>query len=306
MNPEPSAPWMPPANHPPELPPEIRRRILGYQRNELTEHLIYSKLAETARAPENRRTLQRIADDELSHYERWRSCTGEDVEPDRGRVRRFYWLGRIFGFTFGVKLVEKGEGDAQEAYEDLRELIPDVDAIIQDEDRHEEELIALLDEERLAYAGSVVLGLNDALVELTGALAGFTLALQNARLIAVTGLITGIAAALSMAASEYLSTKADPGTKDPARAALYTGGAYLATVFVLITPFLLLADYYVSLASSLTLAVLIIAGFNYYISVARDLNFRRQFVEMAVVSLGVAAFSFFIGYVLRTFWGVDV
>ena len=49
--------------------------------------------------------------------------------------------------------------------------------------------------------GSVVLGLNDELVEFTGALAGFTLALSDHRLIALTGSITGIAAALSMASS---------------------------------------------------------------------------------------------------------
>ena len=36
---------------------------------------------------------------------------------------------------------------------------------------------------------------------------GFTLALSDSKLIALTGSITGIAAALSMASSEYLSTK---------------------------------------------------------------------------------------------------
>ena len=51
---------------------------------------------------------------------------------------------------------------------------------------------------RLEYMGSVVLGLNDALVEFTGALAGFTLALSDSRLTALTGSITGIAAALSI------------------------------------------------------------------------------------------------------------
>jgi VIT1/CCC1 family predicted Fe2+/Mn2+ transporter len=97
----------------------------------------------------------------------------------------------------------------------------------------------LLDEELLRYAGSIVLGLNDALVELTGALAGFTLALQNTRLIALTGLITGVAAALSMAASEYLSTRSEGGGRSPLRASLYTGTAYIITVFLLILPYLL-------------------------------------------------------------------
>ena len=83
------------------------------------------------------------------------------------------------------------------------------------------------------------------------------------------------------------------------------GGAYLVTVFVLIAPYLLLSNYYTSMTITLTFSVLIIAAFNYYISVAKDLNFKRQFLEMAIVSLGVAAFSFLVGFVLRMFWGVD-
>ena len=68
------------------------------------------------------------------------------------------------------------------------------------------------------YTGSIVLGLNDALVELTGALAGLTLALQDTKLIALTGSITGIAAALSMGASEYLSTKSEDVDRSPVKA----------------------------------------------------------------------------------------
>ena len=59
----------------------------------------------------------------------------------------------------------------------------------------------------------MVLGLNDALVEFTGALAGYTFALQNTLLVAMTGLITGVAASLSMATSEYLSTKSEENAK---------------------------------------------------------------------------------------------
>jgi len=151
-----------------------------------------------------------------------------------------------------------------------------------------------------------VLGLSDALVELTGALAGLTLALQNTKLIAMTGSITGIAAALSMAASEYLSTKAEKTVKNPLRASLYTGVAYLITVLLLILPYLVATNYYLCLACSLALAVLIIALFNYYISVAKDEPFRRRFLEMAGLSLGVAAFSFVVGLVMRVFLGVEI
>ena len=164
----------------------------------------------------------------------------------------------------------------------------------------------MLDEELLQYAGSVVLGLSDALVELTGALAGLTLAFQNTSLIALSGLITGIAAALSMAASEYLSTQSEKTTRKPARAALYTGIAYVITVTLLILPYLLIQNYYIDLALALVTAVLIIAAFNYYISVAKDEPFRKRFIEMTGLSLGVAAVSFIIGYLIRRLLGIDI
>jgi len=202
--------------------------------------------------------------------------------------------------------MERGEEKAQDNYSLLKGRIPNIDKWIHDEEIHEQKLLAMLDEERLRYAGSVVLGLNDALVELTGALAGLTLALQNVKLIALSGLITGIAASLSMAASEYLSTRSEVTDKHPVRAAVYTGIAYIITVTLLVLPYLLIPNYIVDLVITLTVAVLIIAGFNYYISVAKDEPFRARFLEMAGLSLGVATFSFIIGYFIRQWLGVDV
>ena len=152
----------------------------------------------------------------------------------------------------------------------------------------------------------MVLGLNDALVELTGALAGLTLALQNTKLIALTGLITGIAAALSMATSEYLSTKTEGTVRNPLKASVYTGVAYLITVSFLVLPYLILKNYYLCLGCTMSAAVLIIALFNYYISVAKDESFKKRFLEMTALSLGVAVFSFLIGFLIRIFLGVDI
>ncbi len=154
--------------------------------------------------------------------------------------------------------------------------------------------------------GSVVLGLNDALVELTGALAGFTFAFKDSQLIALAGLITGVSASFSMAASEYLSTKAEEGEQDPLRSAIYTGIAYLVTVFLLVIPFLILDNYLFSLIWTILNAIVVIAVFNYYISVAKGYNFRRRFLEMASISLGVALFSFILGNFISNWLGVEI
>ena len=165
----------------------------------------------------------------------------------------------------------------------------------------------MLDEERLHYVGSMVLGLNDALVELTGSLAGFALALQNTKLIALSGLIVGISATFSMASSEFLAAKSE-GRTDALKSCSYTGIAYLITVIALILPYLLFPvhQYMAALACMLAVVILIIAAFTYYTSVAQDQPFRSRFWEMALISVGVAVVSFVVGILAKKFLGVDI
>jgi VIT1/CCC1 family predicted Fe2+/Mn2+ transporter len=289
-----------------QLSEETRKKVILFQQTEITESHIYRRLAKRIKSADNAKILDQIADDELRHYNIWKGYTNEEVKPRWIIVWFYYIVGIVFGFTFGIKLMEMGEEGAQKNYADISKDIPEAAKIQQEEDGHEQQLIGMLDEERLRYAGSVVLGLNDALVELTGALAGLTLALQDVKLIALSGLITGIAASLSMSASEYLSTRSEDTGKHPVRAAVYTGIAYVITVTLLILPYLLFTNYYLDLAISLVTAVLIIAVFNYYISVAKGVSFRARFTEMATLSLSVAAFSFVIGYFIRIWLGVEV
>jgi len=280
--------------------------IKQFQKNEITEYYIYSRLSRKIKNQKNAETLQRIGDDEMKHYMFWKKYSKADVKPNWWKVFKFYWIARILGITFGIKLMERGESGAQEAYKKACVFIPEAKQIVDDEDSHEKELIEMLEEKKLDYVGSIVLGLNDALVELTGTLAGLTFALQNTRLIAIAGLITGIAASFSMAASEYLSTKSESDGATALSSAFYTGLAYIFTVIILILPYLLFSNYFVCLGLTMAFAVLVILFFNYYIAIAKDLNFKKRFLEMFFISMGVAAFTFGIGYLIRIFLGVDI
>lgn len=282
-----------------------RIKLLIEQQNEMDSHHLYGRLSRLMDNEVNRDILARISEDELRHYTFLRDLTGEELEPDRAKISRYMFLARVLGLTFAVKLMEQGEEKAQEAYGSLEGSVPGVRELIRDEETHEHSLIGMIDEERLEYVGSIVLGLNDALVELTGTLAGLSFAFQNNRLIALSGLITGIAASMSMGASEYLSTRAEEG-ENALRASLYTGVAYILTVVLLVTPFFLFDSYTMSLPVTLLFGVLIIIAFNYYVSVAKDLNFRKQFSEMAGISLGVSALSFVVGVLVKTYLGVDI
>lgn len=285
---------------------ELIRHAKLFQREEITGYQVYKNLAKSTSDKNNKTVLSKIAGEELKHYNIFKQISGVDVAPKKNVVWFYTFCGRILGLTFALRLMEREEEKIQGVYEQVIPYMPEVETVKKSEEEHEDQLIALIQEERLEYAGSMVLGLNDALVELTGALAGFSLAMQNTRLIAVAGLITGIAASLSMAASQYLSVKTENDDRHAGKSAIYTGLAYIFTVAILISPYLLLANYMVALAVTLTLAIAIIFAFNFYIAVAKNLNFKHRFIEMVVISLGVSALTFGIGLMVRNYSGIAI
>ena len=286
---------------------EALKIVKKMQQNELNESIIYAEISKFAKGEENKETLLRLANEEKAHYEIWKKYTGIEMKPQMGKIFKYKLLARILGFTFAVKLMENGEEIAQKEYELLLDEVEESAAIRAQEEEHETALLDMLDEESLQYVGSMVLGMNDALVELTGSLAGFTFAMQNTRLIALSGLILGISATLSMASSEFLAAKSE-GRDDAFKSCCYTGTAYLVTVALLILPYLLLGNeqYITALFLMIATVILIIAGFTYYISVAKGEKFRPRFLEMSLISIGVAIISFGVGILAKNILGVDL
>lgn len=156
-----------------------------------------------------------------------------------------------------------------------------------------------------AYIGAVVLGMNDALVEMTGTLAGLTMALGNNKLIALAGLITGVAATLSMTASEFLAEEAETDARRPCVAAMYTGVTYLLMVSILLAPYLLLSSPLGALALCLGLAALIIFVFTFFVARLRKTRFLPYFLRMLTISFSVSALAFGISWFARKLWGID-
>lgn len=286
------------------IDPQLLRDLENFQRDEITEYHIYRYLAEKEEG-KNKEVLLKISDDELRHYNTWKEITGKEIEPDWNKIRFYKLMYRIFGLVFSIKLMEKGERRSEERYRKAAEKIDVAKEILEDEFEHEDKLLSLLTDERLQFIGSIVLGLSDALIELTGALAGLSLALYNTLIVGLAALITGIAASMSMAVSEYLSKRSE-GDVNAGKGALYTGIAYIVTVLLIVMPFFLGFDIYLSLASSLIVASSIIGALTFYTSVVREITWRREFMEMLVLTMGVAFISFSIGYFIRLYFNIEV
>lgn len=283
------------------------KEILNAQRNEITEHNIYKKLSKIAKSAENKKILKQISKDELKHYNIWKSITKQEIKPNKLKIFWYVFLARTLGLSFSLKLMEGSEENAQKFYDRISKKYPIAKTIEKDEIEHEKKLINILNDERLNYAGAIVLGLNDALVELTGTLAGLSLAFSNSTVIGSTGLIMGIAASLSMAASGYLSSKEGNGNGvESIKSAIYTGIAYVITVAFLVTPYFIFSTIKIALGVMLINTILIIAAYNFYISVAKELSFKTRFFEMAFISLGVALISFGIGWFVKSYFGLKI
>ncbi len=285
---------------------KILKLMIKAQENEITEHFIYKKLAERLKDENNKKIIERIAQEELNHYQFWKSFTHQEVRPNKIKILFYSFLISIFGVSFGAKMMERGEKEAQILYEKLKEFnLETANFILQQENQHEQEILSLIDQKYLEYSGSFVLGLSDAIIELSGVLIGLTFALQKTNLIALVGAITGIAASLSMAGSEYLSTK-EEGDKHPLTASFFTGLAYLMTVLIMIFPYIVFDHYLKALITSLILALIIIFIFNFYIAIAKNVKFLYRFGLMILIVSGVAVINFLIGILVRKFFGIEV
>jgi len=289
-----------------QISDELMKIVKKAQIDEEQGAILYEFMAKKEKNEENKKLLMKMSKDEKKHAAVWKNITKKNLKPSTLSILKFKILTIIMGITFVIKKMQKKENIAQHEYEKLMKELPEAAKMLEDERRHEKELYNMIDEERLHYVGAMVLGLNDALVELTGAIAGVTFALANARLVALTGIITGVSATFSMAASNYLAERADNNPR-ALKSSIYTGMAYLITVALLVLPYLLVPAHMYVMAFAIMIAtvILIIMFFNYYISVAKEEHFLKNFATMAIISLSVAVISYIIGTLAKKLLGID-
>ena len=281
--------------------------LKSFQKDEITASKLYYVIANKIKDEKNKEIMLKMAQEENAHSLIWKQYTKQDIKPNLFKVFFYSIVNYLLGYTFVIKLLEANEYDGINSMEKVKEHFPEIEHIVAQEKAHEKYLIDILDEERLNYTGAMVLGLNDALVELTGAIAGLTFVLMNTKLIAMSGVITGIAATLSMASSNYLAERAN-GNSNAIKASIYTGIAYLITVVFLTLPYLVLPNnmYVAALLSMLAIVVTLIYSFSFYIATVKSEKVMPRFLEMAGISLSVALISFLIGLLAKFCFGIEV
>lgn len=283
---------------------------IAYARNELTEYLIYGKLATMEKKPANKALLEKLSLQEKSHYEFWKTLAPHaDIQPRKFGVAIAPLMRIVLGVTFTIKLLESHEKDAVERYQKILPHIPAshrarFEEIIKDEQSHEQSLIAGVKERRIAYLGFIALGLADAIVEITGVHAGF-LGVTGSTLIAgISGVIVGFAAAISMGSASYLQAKQNP-EQSAIISGFATGIAYLCSVVCLALPYFLIRTMFTAFTLSTSIGIILLAGFTFYGAVVFDRAFLREFGESVSLMLGTALATFILGNVVGKIFHVS-
>jgi len=279
--------------------------------NQYRDWVIYTVLADRESNAEFKRILEELIGHELEDYRFWLDLSPRKNFRVGAPIRLAYRVvRRLFGLTFTAKLLERREKQMIAAYRGLLDEVSDgriraaITRILEHENLHESRLIGQVREQKIEFLSSMVLGANDGLIELTGALVGFSFAFRRTAVVALAGAITGIAATLSMSASAFMQARHEEG-KDPLKAAAYTGCAYLTVVALLILPYALIGSLFPAMAVMAAAVLAIIAGASFYSAVILERRFASQMTQMALFSIGVAAVAFLLGLLLRRIAGVS-
>ena len=148
---------------------------------------------------------------------------------------------------------------------------------------------------------AIILGMHDALVSLTGLIAGLYFAFSNTNIIVISCIISSITASLSMGAANYLAVKS-VNQKLALKSALLTGGAYMITCVFLIFPFFAVKNQTCAFIASIIMAVFIIFFFNRFFYQGK--RFYKHFFEMLSICITVSIVAFLIGEIASRIFNI--
>lgn len=283
----------------------MSRKFREFCNDEFRDYMVYLALVRIEKDSNRKEILKKIASQEYEHYLFWKKLSGECiVKISRIYIITVLLIRVIFGLTFTVKILEGHESRTIREYRSISEKLNDEDKknlekLIRDEEEHEKYFINQIDEKILKYTGFIVLGLADAIIEITGVHAGFLGATSSTLVAGVAGLVVGFAAAISMSVASYLQAKTQTTMKSsPIFSALVTGIAYIGSVAALATPYFLLRSILHAFITSVMIAVTLTFVFTFYTSVVNEKRFSREFLESIFLILGTSLATYFFGELL--------
>jgi VIT1/CCC1 family predicted Fe2+/Mn2+ transporter len=289
----------------------LQRIAIEACEDELRDKTVYARLA---RSFENKnhnhnQIFTQLADTEEKHYTFWRKyCPNTENKPSKIRIWLVLYLRFLFGTTFAIKLLERHEAKDIEKFTSIARMIPTedkpkFDEMLEDELSHEKGFRDQIESSYVKYLSFVVLGLADAIVEISGIHAGSLGIFNSTEITGLAGVVAGAAASIAMASAAY--AQARQGFLGSASvSAFFTGVSYFISAVILASPYFITKEMVVAMATSLVLAAFIVAVTTYYNSVISERRFLKDFLPLIGIMLVATAALYVFGNVVRLFTGI--
>jgi len=325
---------------------EIERMMLVFYKGEIRDTVFYSKLSNIERDAGLKENLKKLSDIEKYHSEFWASLLKKHgIDYSRYKVNMFYinillFLRFIFGLSLTLKILERGETKAINAYFDfLEKSVVDENEknmlrkIILDEIDHEDffEKENSRFQERMERIRDSIYGMSDGLVEVLGAIAGLEPVILTPIFVAIGGLVVGISGSLSMTIGAYLAVKAQKDYSDakidlerkknilqkkseniqeeefrnPLRSAFETGIFYIIGAMFPIMPFFFLGGIF-ALIISIILVVLAQAVTNTIVAIISGTSIVKSVTRTVILTLSASAITYMIGNFVHSVLGIVI
>ncbi len=286
-------------------------------KDEYGDYIIYQALAKShrnRRRPQRQRLadiFQKLSETEYRHYQFWKKYSpNSEAHVSKLKLYGIILLEKILGATFAVKFLERHEKATIKEYENITKYIPpddksEFEEMLKDEKEHETSLAKQVQSGFVIYMSFVVLGLADAIVEISGIHAGSLGVYSSTELTGLAGIIAGAAASMAMASAAYAQAK-QGFQGSPGFSALMTGVSYFVSAILLASPYFLTKHAILAMSVSLSIAVVILAFTNFYNSIITSANFLRDFLELAGIMFGATIILFIFGQVIRHAFGITI
>lgn len=279
--------------------------------------------------------LDQLIPIEQKHLARWETFFGlSGTKLDIRRKVRLTFLvlvGRVFGESAMHMVLDAIEVygirkylSVWDAYRDTP-LGAEVRAILEDELHHEEAIVAKGMERRMnpERIRDIFLGFNDGLVEMLGAVSGFTAAFSDKASVMIAGFTVAVAGALSMAAGVFVSTGSEKEMKyTDARKRQFLGGARGSVVeesafgnsvvvgisYILgsMVPLLPAGFLPGGIYTSIAVSAVCVVSVSYILAFISGMDIRKRiFTNVVLIALAVLV-SYGIGIVARNLFGITV
>ncbi len=306
---------------------EATRIALKFFKDENEDYLVYTWLAKKEKDPRLRKLLSDMSAMELKHMNLWQKILASKVSSRKAIGPKAILYGairQVMGVAFVSKLLSRNEAEALDKYRKLiggaalpRKSRECLSIIIRDEkyaERHLEEAIRE-HEGSLGNTGSIVLGLNDGLVEVLAAVVGLAVLATSGFTVVIGGIIIGLSGTLSMAGGAYLSSKSHglvaeasgmDNQEKPSRSAFYTGAYYFLGALIPIVPFIFGLEGFEGIVTSIVLVSLTLSIASSVIAIISDTSVRERTLETLAISLGAAFATILLGIILRVKFGITI